>query len=155
DASGNPVKTTASAATGTADTTASTTAGSSTGSATAASVEVKIGDSSLGKILQTSDGKTLYMFTKDTKGVSNCSGTCATNWPPLLGTPTNGDGVDADDISTITRADGTTQVTYYGYPVYFFAADAKAGDVNGQGEGGLWYVLDGSGNPVKTAAPAS
>ncbi len=119
------------------------------------SVGVKFADTALGKIIVESDGTTLYMFTKDTKGVSNCSGGCASAWPPLVGTPALGDGVGAEDVSSITRADGTKQVTFYGFPLYTFKGDAKPGDTNGQGEGGVWYVVDSSGIPVQTAAPTT
>ena len=136
-----------------ASTNSSTVAGGSTAAGT--SVSVKIADTALGKIIVEADGTTLYMFSKDTKGASNCTGGCASAWPPLIGTPTNGAGVDAGDVSTITRPDGTKQVTFYGFPLYTFKGDAKPGDTNGQGEGGVWYVVDSSGTPVKTAAPTT
>jgi len=112
---------------------------------------VKLTSSTFGKILTTSDGRTLYLFTPDTGTTSTCTGGCAAAWPALAG-PATGDGVDADDLGTTTRDDGTTQVTFYGHPVYTYADDAAPGDVNGQGVGGKWYVVDGDGNAVTTAA---
>jgi len=54
-----------------------------------------------------------------------------------------------DDLGTVTAADGSTQVTFYGHPLYSFAGDAAPGDANGQGLGGVWYVVDAEGNAVK------
>ncbi|MEO6795936.1 MAG: hypothetical protein ABI401_10690 [Candidatus Dormibacter sp.] len=77
---------------------------------------------------------TLYNFSNDTPGVSNCKGGCATTWPPLTvpagQTPTGGTGV-AGALATITRDDGSLQVTYKGLPLYFFHSDSKPGDTNG------------------------
>jgi predicted lipoprotein with Yx(FWY)xxD motif len=105
--------------------------------------EVKTASGSVGSFLTGEDGKTLYVFKKDTAGTSNCSGQCATNWPPF--TIESSDTLKADDgvtgkLATITRADGTMQVTYNGAPLYYFAADKSAGDTNGQGVGGVWFV---------------
>ena len=110
----------------------------------------------LGTIMVDGAGLTLYEYTKDTSGVSNCSGQCAVNWPPYTvpagGTVQAGSGVTAP-LGTITRADGTMQVAVDGMPVYYFLKDKAAGDVNGQGVGGIWYVLDSDGALVKTALP--
>jgi predicted lipoprotein with Yx(FWY)xxD motif len=77
---------------------------------------------------------TVYTFSNDTAGVSNCKGGCATTWPPLTvpagQTPTGGTGVTGA-LATITRADGSLQVTYKGMPLYFFHSDSKPGDTNG------------------------
>lgn len=113
-------------------------------------------NSALGSFLVDSKGMTLYMFKNDAANTSNCSGSCATNWPPLLtnGAPVAGTGVDASLLGTITRSDGGTQVTYNGLPMYYFAADKAAGDTKGQGVKNIWYVVDPTGKPV-TAAPAA
>jgi predicted lipoprotein with Yx(FWY)xxD motif len=116
-------------------------------------------DPTLGNILVDSSTKmTLYIFTKDTPGVSNCSGQCAVLWPPYIvpagATPSGGSGITAT-LTTITRADGTLQLAVNGMPVYFWAKDKKAGDVTGQGVGGVWFVLDPSGSQIKTALPAA
>ncbi len=114
-------------------------------------------DASLGSFLVDSKGMTLYIFTKDTANASTCSGTCANNWPPLLtnGAPVAGSGVNAALLGTITRADGSTQVTYNSMPLYYFAADKAAGDIKGQGVKSVWYVLDPSGKPITTAPAAA
>ncbi len=104
-------------------------------------------NATLGSFLVDSNGMTLYIFANDKAGQSNCNGTCANNWPPLLtnGAPTAGTGVTASMLGTITRADGTTQVTYNGMPLYYFAADKAPGDTNGEGKGGVWYVMTPAG----------
>lgn len=88
-------------------------------------------------------GKTLYTFNNDTEGVSNCSGDCATNWPPF----TVGENVQLvagagaeGELGTITRDDGALQVTYNGMPLYFWKDDLAPGDTNGQGLGDVWFV---------------
>ena len=112
---------------------------------------------SLGYFLVDSRGMTLYIFTNDTANTSNCSGTCANNWPPLLtnGAPTAGTGVNASLLGTITRSDGGTQVTYNGMPLYFFAADKNPGDTKGQGVKNVWFVEDATGTPIKSAPAAA
>lgn len=100
-------------------------------------------DAKAGTFLVGEDGKTLYVFTKDSPGKSVCSGDCATNWPPFTldaGEATKAGAGVSGTIATITRADGKAQVTYNGAPVYYFAADTKAGDVTGQGVGGVWFA---------------
>jgi predicted lipoprotein with Yx(FWY)xxD motif len=116
-------------------------------------------NSSLGQILTDVRGKTLYVYTQDTPGVSNCTGNCATLWPPLTvaqgETPVAGSGVSST-LGTLTRPDGTIQVTVNNLPVYYWSKDANSGDATGQGVGGFWFVLDPSGSLVKgtSATPA-
>jgi len=114
---------------------------------------VNLGDTSLGSVLVDGDGKTLYIFTPDaaSAGKSVCNGDCAAAWPPLLGdaAPTLGTGLEAGDFTTITRDDGATQIAFYGMPLYYFAADAAAGDVKGQGLNDKWYVIGADGTPIK------
>jgi predicted lipoprotein with Yx(FWY)xxD motif len=90
---------------------------------------------------------TLYLFTKDTPKTSNCYDSCAAAWPPLLtdGAPTPGSGVDASLLGTTTRTDGSTQVTYNGWPLYYFANDKAAGDTTGEGIQNVWYVVTPEG----------
>lgn len=110
----------------------------------------------LGNILASSSGMTLYIFMKDTPGTSNCYDKCATNWPPLTvsaGASLNGGNGISAKLGTTQRKDGTMQLTVNNMPVYFFGKDKSAGDANGQGVGGIWWVLDGSGNIVKTLPP--
>jgi predicted lipoprotein with Yx(FWY)xxD motif len=107
----------------------------------------------LGSFLVDSKGLTLYIYTNDTANTSTCSGTCATNWPPLLtnGAPSAGAGVTVSMLGTITRADGSVQVTYNSLPLYYFAGDKAAGDAKGQGVKSVWYVIDPSGKTIITA----
>jgi predicted lipoprotein with Yx(FWY)xxD motif len=100
-------------------------------------------NATLGAYLTGVDGMTLYVFTVDAPDTSNCSGTCATNWPPLLvdaGTTIVGPTGATGTFATITRSDGGTQVTYGHKPLYYYANDAAAGDTTGQGVGGNWFV---------------
>ena len=80
-------------------------------------------------------GMTLYVYAKDTPGVSACEGSCATNWPPLAAAA---DAQPTGDWTIVTRTDGTRQWAHLGRPVYTFAKDAKAGDRTGDGVGGSW-----------------
>jgi predicted lipoprotein with Yx(FWY)xxD motif len=121
-------------------------------------------DPKLGQILVDENGMTLYAFTKDRPDQSNCTGSCLTNWPPLLttGTPKLGAGVDDALVSSALLADGSRIVTYNDMPLYRFAKDTKPGDTNGEGVLGLWYAVSPSGEMVKpstsaapTAAPAA
>jgi len=121
---------------------------------------VGISNSGLGKILVNSQGRTLYLFGKDSGTTSACTGACAGNWPPLRanGKPTLGTGSDASLVGTIQRADGKPQVTYNGHPLYLFKGDKQPGDTNGEGLtafGGTWYVLSSSGNQVVAQSPSS
>jgi predicted lipoprotein with Yx(FWY)xxD motif len=129
-----------------------------TASGTAATVGVA--NSSLGSILVDSQGRTLYLFKKDTGTKSNCTGACAANWPPLraTGKPTVGSGATASMVGTTTRSDGKPQVTYNGHPLYTFVMDQKAGDTNGQGVsafGASWFALSPAGNQVSGTASSS
>jgi predicted lipoprotein with Yx(FWY)xxD motif len=114
---------------------------------------VNVADNSqYGSILVDQNGMTLYLFLNDTQGAgtSACSGACAALWPALTASsPTAGNGVDSSKLGTITLSDGTTQVTYNGWPLYTFAKDTKAGDTNGQGIKSVWYVVAPSGDAVK------
>ena len=107
-----------------------------------------------GAVLVAANGMTLYRYTPDSKGVSTCSGACAKFWPPLLASagakPTAGTGASSSLLGTIKRGKGA-QVTYAGFPLYFYAGDKKAGDVAGQGVEGTWYVVSAKGALVKHA----
>jgi predicted lipoprotein with Yx(FWY)xxD motif len=112
-----------------------------------------------GKIVVDGTGRTLYVYDLDTAkpSKSNCDGSCATAWPPLLagtGTP-QVSGVSASLVGTVTRSDGTKQVTLAGSPLYYFAKDTKAGDVNGQAVGGIWWVVGANGKKITTQASSS
>ena len=99
-------------------------------------------DAKLGPILTANDGMTLYLFTKDTDGVSNCNDQCAKAWPPLMSTalPTLPKGATGK-LSLLKRQDGSEQVAYNGKPLYLWVKDTKAGDTTGQGVGKVWYVV--------------
>ena len=118
----------------------------------ASGATVAVASSSLGQILVDTEGRTLYAFTKDKGDQSACSGECATNWPALTGPATAGTGAQAALLSTSTQANGTSQVTYDGRPLYHFAGDAKPGDTNGQGVGSVWYAVTADGEMVKAKA---
>jgi predicted lipoprotein with Yx(FWY)xxD motif len=116
--------------------------------------------SNLGSILVDSQGRTLYLFGKDSGTTSACTGACATAWPPLMasGTATVGGGANAGLVGTTTRADNTQQVTFNGHPLYLFVRDTKPGDTNGQGVnafGGIWDAVSTSGNPATTQSSGS
>ena len=104
----------------------------------------------LGRILVAgSTGRTLYLYDKDGNDKSNCTGSCAAIWPPLLvgGKPSAGAGVSASKLGEITRGRGH-QVTYAGHPLYTFQSDSAAGQTSGEGVGGF-YVVGASGSAVK------
>jgi predicted lipoprotein with Yx(FWY)xxD motif len=125
-----------------------TAAPATTGTPAADGVSVEVSETSLGDIL-TSDGLTLYIFTPDEGGTPTCVDGCASLWPPLLGSAgAAGEGVAADQLTVVDRPDGTKQLAYAGWPLYFYAQDQAAGDVTGQGVGGSWFVIDGEGNPI-------
>ena len=98
-------------------------------------------NASLGSFLVDSKGLTLYTYTKDTPGVSNCSGDCLTNWPALV---SQGNLVAGSDVTgklgEITRSDGAMQVTYNDMPLYYFSGDTNPGDTTGQGKDDVWFV---------------
>lgn len=129
------------------------------GTANAATPKTKTGQAatigvesrgSLGKILTDTQGRTVYLFQKDTSTTSTCSGACATQWPAVTtkGKPTVGSGLTASKVGTTKRSDGSQQVTYNGHPLYRYIGDQNAGDVNGQGInafGANWYVVSPAG----------
>jgi predicted lipoprotein with Yx(FWY)xxD motif len=110
--------------------------------------EVSVASTDLGSILVDPDGMTLYLFASDGQADSTCYDGCEANWPPLTTEVSAGDGVDGGLLGTVERTDGSAQVTYNGWPLYYFANDAAAGDVNGQGVGDVWFVVDADGNAV-------
>jgi predicted lipoprotein with Yx(FWY)xxD motif len=115
---------------------------------------VKLGqDASLGSFLEDEKGMTLYLFTKDTPNTSNCYDKCATAWPPLLttGNPVSSDGIDASKLGTTTRKDGSVQVTYNGWPLYYYEKDKATGDVIGQDVGSVWFVVSPAGEKIESA----
>ncbi len=108
-------------------------------------------DAKLGSFLVDDKGMSLYLYTKDSPNTVTCYGKCATAWPPLLtsGNAVAGSGVDASKFGTTTRTDGGTQVSYNGWPLYYYAKDKQAGDVTGQGVGSVWYLVSPTGDAIK------
>lgn len=109
---------------------------------------------SLGTVLTGANGKTLYVFDRDTPGTSNCNDTCASTWPALTlasGQPVAPPGLSGT-LALITRGDGGKQVTYNDRPLYFFASDAAAGDTKGDGVGGVWHAAKPAAATTTAAA---
>jgi predicted lipoprotein with Yx(FWY)xxD motif len=119
--------------------------------------KVMLRSTSLGSVLVDARGRTLYLFEADTKAKSACYGQCAAAWPPFLtnGAPSSGVVAKKGLLSTAKRKDGTLQVVYAGHPLYFFKADARAGQTKGEGIvhfGGSWYAVSAAGKPVEAAS---
>lgn len=115
---------------------------------------IAVTSSSLGRILVNGQGRTLYLFEKDTGKASTCYDACATAWPPVTtsGAPVARTGVVASKLGTTKRRDGTLQVTDNGHPLYMYSGDAKSGQTNGQGLdefGAEWYALSPAGNKIE------
>jgi predicted lipoprotein with Yx(FWY)xxD motif len=107
----------------------------------------------LGNFLTDDQGKTLYLFTRDSANHTVCYDRCATNWPPLLvdaSAPTLAEGVGGA-LGTLLRDDGNRQVTYESKPLYYYTPDTTTGDTKGQGVGNVWFVVA----PVSVSAPAA
>jgi predicted lipoprotein with Yx(FWY)xxD motif len=120
-----------------------------------ATVSTKTGE--LGTYLADADGRTLYLFEKDTGMRSRCSGACAQAWPPLIsrGKPVAKGRAKASLLSTSRRGNGSRQVTYGGHPLYRFAPDTAPGQTLGQGVdgfGALWWVVARSGNAITSSS---
>lgn len=120
----------------------------------AAGMSIGTRETSLGPALTGTRGFSVYILTADSPGRSTCDTRCAQFWPPVTtqGMPQAGEGVDASLLGTLTRDDGSTQVTYNGWPLYYFAEDEQAGDTNGQGIsgfGGTWYIIGPEGEPIR------
>jgi len=107
----------------------------------------------LGTVVVDGTGYTLYRFDKDKPkpAKSNCNGSCATQWPPVLvasaaeAKEVKLDGVDAGAVNTVKRADGKLQLTIGGWPVYRYSGDKAAGDTTGQGVGKVWFAVTPAG----------
>ena len=109
--------------------------------------------SSAGTFLTNGSGRAVYLWAKDTGDMSNCNGACAGAWPPVTttATATASGGAKASDIGTITRSDGTKQVTYDGHPLYYFSGDSGPGTASGQGSDGFgakWWLVAPTGSDV-------
>jgi predicted lipoprotein with Yx(FWY)xxD motif len=128
---------------------------SASSSSARAATKVGTASSKLGRILVDRHGRTLYLFAKDKKGKSTCSGACAAYWPPLIASskPRAVAGARASLLGTTRRADGRRQVTYRHHPLYRFSGDTTKGLTSGQGLddfGGEWWVVSPAGNKIVT-----
>jgi predicted lipoprotein with Yx(FWY)xxD motif len=135
-------------------------AGGSTASASATGTVITTHSGSAGPFLTDGSGHSVYLWAKDGVDKSACSGACAAAWPPVptTGTLTASGGAKASDLGTITRSDGTKQVTYDGHPLYYFAGDSGPGQTNGQGSDGFgakWWLVAPSGAKITAAETAS
>jgi predicted lipoprotein with Yx(FWY)xxD motif len=116
----------------------------------------------VGAVVTDADGKTLYRFDKDLSQppTANCDGECATQWPPMLAgvaTPML-KGIQDTQVGTVTRKDGTKQITLNGWPLYEFSGDKVTGDMNGQGVNGTWFAVAPDGSKItagKQGGPAA
>jgi predicted lipoprotein with Yx(FWY)xxD motif len=114
---------------------------------------VGVASTGLGDVLVDRQGRTLYLFARDSGTASACTGACAVNWPPLLvqGAPLVDTGATPSGIGRTTRPDGLRQLTYSGHPLYTFVNDKKPGDTNGEGIsafGGSWFAVSPAGAKV-------
>lgn len=108
----------------------------------------------VGTYLTDANGRALYMFEKDTRDASTCTGDCAEEWPPFTATTTasTDSAVKSSMLGKIVRSDNTTQSTYNGMPLYYYHDDTKAGDIEGQGKqefGAEWYLVSPSGSKIE------
>ena len=131
-------------------------AGAIAGTGPQAGATLSLRETTLGKILVNSKGRTLYLFMKDRNGRSSCNGQCAKFWPPLIAKvmPTAGPGVKKALIGTTKRINGSLQVTYNRHPVYTYVLDKRAGQTRGEGTlafGARWWAVSARGTPVKKA----
>lgn len=131
-------------------------AGSSASASTTGTV-ISTQAGSAGAFLTAGSGRAVYLWAKDGMNMSACSGACATAWPPVpaTGTLTATGGAKASDLGTITRSDGTKQVTYDGHPLYYFVGDSAAGQTNGQGSdnfGAKWWLVASSGAKITASS---
>jgi predicted lipoprotein with Yx(FWY)xxD motif len=89
------------------------------------------------QVFTDAQGMTLYIFDKDTAGKSNCNGECAVKWPPLMAAA---DAQDEGEFTVVTRDDGAKMWAHEGMPLYYWYEDTKAGDISGDGVGGVWHL---------------
>jgi predicted lipoprotein with Yx(FWY)xxD motif len=155
------------AACGSSGSSSSSTGAQSGASASGTATVISTKSGSAGTFLTDGSGRTVYLWVKDGMNSSACSGACASLWPPVTtsGSTTASGSAKSSDLSTITRSDGTKQVTYNGHPLYYYAGDSGAGQTNGQGTdsfGAKWWLVAPAGTSITTtgagtapSAPAS
>jgi predicted lipoprotein with Yx(FWY)xxD motif len=119
----------------------------------AGEITVDVAESDHGEILVDGEGVTLYGFTNDENGEPSCYDQCEQTWPPLTVEDESeievGEGLDDSDFTTVERTDGSMQVKIGDWPLYYFANDAAPGDTNGQGVGGVWFVVGADGELIR------
>ena len=139
---------------------AATGTGSAAAAGSAAGLVITTKTSSAGDFLVTGSGRTVYLWMKDGKDSSACSGACAGAWPPVTstGAVTASGSVNMADVTTFTRSDGSKQVAYDGHPLYYFVGDSGPGKVTGQGSDGFgakWWLVDPAGAAITAAVTVS
>jgi predicted lipoprotein with Yx(FWY)xxD motif len=132
----------------------------STPAASGSGMVITTGSGSAGTFLTDGSGRTVYLWVADGKDHSACSGACAGAWPPVetTGAVTASGSAVASDLGTITRSDGSKQVTYDGHPLYYFVGDTGAGTEKGQGNNGFgakWWLVAPSGSAITTSVTSS
>jgi predicted lipoprotein with Yx(FWY)xxD motif len=137
-----------------------TPAGTSNGAPASTGSGISTRSTSIGTVLVNAKGHTLYWFAIDTPTTSNCNGSCATYWPPVLGKVTAASGTNLPKgFGTIKRSNGQVQATYAGHPLYTYAGDSSPGMTSGNGKnlsGGLWWAMTPSGaKPAATSGSSS
>jgi predicted lipoprotein with Yx(FWY)xxD motif len=149
-----------SSSSGSSSSSPSAAAPASSASGSASSTVITTKTSSGGSFLTNSAGRAVYLFLADSTGKSACDGACAGAWPPVVaaGQPTAAGGAQSSDLGTITRSDGTKQVTYDGHPLYYFVGDTGPGTDKGQGVDGFgakWWLVAPTGSSITTAVTIS
>ena len=158
-ASGSGSSTGAAASSSPAGASASNSAAAGSGASGSKATVITTASSSAGTFLTDGKGRAVYLWVKDSGGTSACSGACAGAWSPVTttGTVTASGSAKAADLGTITRSDGTKQVTYAGHPLYYYSGDSGPGTASGQGSDGFgakWWLVAPVGSDV-TAAVSS
>jgi len=121
----------------------------------AGGASITVASSAAGDHLAGPNGRALYVFAHDSANTSTCTDTCATNWPPVTVAagqqPVAGSGVTTQ-LATLTRGDGSLQVTANGLPLYYYGGDSAATDIKGQGVLGIWFLAGVDGKALNGAA---
>jgi predicted lipoprotein with Yx(FWY)xxD motif len=143
-----------------ASSTSSAPAASSTSSASTTGLVITTKTSSAGAFLTNASGRAIYLWEKDGKDSSACSGGCSSAWPPVTatGSLTAAGSVNKADLTTFTRSDGTKQVAYDGHPLYYFEGDSAPGQVTGQGSnafGAQWWLVAPAGTAITASVTVS
>jgi predicted lipoprotein with Yx(FWY)xxD motif len=135
-------------------------ANASTSSSAGGGTVITTKSGSAGTYLTDGSGRAVYLWSKDSMNKSECSGACIGSWPPVTasGGVTGSGGATASDLGTITRSDGSKQVTYDGHPLYYYAGDSGSGATSGQGNDGFgakWWLVSPSGAALTGSSTAN